>query len=55
MSATATSPQPRSLGIEGEARTYYFGRDFDRDAVKLLPGEFFIARDDIVISKMLGS
>ena len=48
-------PAPRLSGTIGEARTVYFDRDFDRNAVKLLPGEFFVAGDDIVLSTVLGS
>lgn len=55
MSIAATLPQPRTSGVEGEARTFYFDRDFGRNAVKILPGEFFVAPDDIVISTVLGS
>jgi chemotaxis protein CheD len=55
MSAVATLPQPRASGAAGEARTFYFDRDFGRNAVKILPGEFFVAPDDIVISTVLGS
>jgi chemotaxis protein CheD len=33
----------------------YFERSFDRNAVKLLPGEFFVSGDDIVLSTVLGS
>ena len=55
MSTVATLPQPKASGVEGEARTFYFDRDFGRNAVKILPGEFFVAADDIVISTVLGS
>jgi chemotaxis protein CheD len=48
-------PSPRLSGTVGEARTVYFERDFDRNAVKLLPGEFFVSGDDIVLSTVLGS
>jgi chemotaxis protein CheD len=48
-------PSPRPSGTVGEARTVYFDRDFDRNAVKLLPGEFFVSGDDIVLSTVLGS
>jgi chemotaxis protein CheD len=52
---TAEHPKPRLSGAPGEARTMYFERDFDRNAVKLLPGEFFVSGDDIVLSTVLGS
>lgn len=55
MSAAATLAQPRASGVEGEARTFYFDRRFSRNAVKILPGEFFVSSDDIVISTVLGS
>ncbi|HTT10199.1 MAG TPA: chemoreceptor glutamine deamidase CheD [Burkholderiaceae bacterium] len=56
-------PQPKSVspadlrrtGVDGEARTFYFERAFERNAVKVLPGEFFVAADDIVLSTVLGS
>jgi len=51
----AQLPAPRLSGTVGEAHTVYFERDFDRNAVKLLPGEFFVSGDDIVLSTVLGS
>jgi chemotaxis protein CheD len=33
----------------------YFEREFERNAVKLLPGEYFVSEDDIVLSTVLGS
>ncbi len=48
-------PRPVSSGILGEAQTFYFERDFRRNAVKVMPGEFFVASDDVVISTVLGS
>jgi chemotaxis protein CheD len=51
----AELPSPRLSGAVGEARTVYFDRDFDRNAVKLLPGEFFVSGDDIALSTVLGS
>jgi chemotaxis protein CheD len=48
-------PQPRSSGVEGEANTFYFERAFERNAVKVLPGEFFVSGDDVVLSTVLGS
>jgi chemotaxis protein CheD len=47
--------RPVSSGVAGEASTFYFERDFDRHAVKVMPGEFFVAREDLVISTVLGS
>ncbi len=55
MSLVATLPKPKSTGTSGEGRTFYYDRDFERNAVKILPGEFFVADDDIVISTVLGS
>ena len=46
---------PRLSGAAGEARTVFFDRQFDRNAVKLLPGEYFVSGDDIVLSTVLGS
>jgi chemotaxis protein CheD len=51
----STLPKPRSSGTTGEAATFYFDREFGRNAVKLLPGEFFVAREDILLSTVLGS
>ena len=50
-----TLATPRPTGTAGEARTFYFERDFGKNAVKILPGEFFVAAEDIVISTVLGS
>lgn len=50
-----TAPRPRPSGAPGEARTFYFDRDFGRHAVKVLPGEFFVADNDVVLSTVLGS
>jgi len=47
--------RPRASGVEGEAHTFYYERAFERHAVKVLPGEFFVAGDDIVLSTVLGS
>ena len=52
---TGSLPAPRLSGTVGEARIVYFERDFNRNAVKLLPGEFFVSGDDIVLSTVLGS
>jgi chemotaxis protein CheD len=51
----AQHPKPHPSGLEGEARTFYYERAFDRHAVKVLPGEFFVSGDDIVLSTVLGS
>jgi len=46
---------PRTTNAPGEARTFYFERDFSKSAVKVLPGEFFVANEDIVLTTLLGS
>lgn len=48
-------PKPVASGVAGEAHTFYFERDFGRHAVKIMPGEFFVAKDDVLISTVLGS
>lgn len=48
-------PKPTLSGASGEAHTLYFEREFERNAVKIMPGEFFVAREDVVISTVLGS
>jgi len=56
---SATCPQaheqPVAYGARGEASGFYFERDFARHAVKIMPGEFFVAKQDIVLSTVLGS
>jgi chemotaxis protein CheD len=52
---TAQLAKPRLSGAVGEASTLYFEREFERNAVKLLPGEYFVSEDDIVLSTVLGS
>lgn len=47
--------RPRFSGVAGEARTVLYERDFGRNAVKVLPGEFFVSDEDIVITTVLGS
>ncbi|WP_349815899.1 chemoreceptor glutamine deamidase CheD [Curvibacter sp. CHRR-16] len=44
--------QPRK---PGEASFFYFDHHFQYDAVKVLPGEYFVANQDIVIMTVLGS
>jgi chemotaxis protein CheD len=48
-------PRPRPSGAPGEATTFYYERDFGRHAVKVLPGEFFVAAEDVVLTTVLGS
>jgi chemotaxis protein CheD len=52
---TGDAPLPRASGGAGEAGTFYFERDFGRHAVKVLPGEYFVAAEDVVLSTVLGS
>lgn len=47
--------RPRFSGVVGEARTMLYERDFGRNGVKVLPGEFFVSDEDIVITTVLGS
>jgi len=46
---------PRRTGVAGEAQTFYYERPFERSAVKVLPGEFFVSDEDVVLSTVLGS
>ena len=39
----------------GEASFYYLDHHFKHDAVKVLPGEYFVASEDILITTVLGS
>ncbi|GAB4401997.1 MAG: chemoreceptor glutamine deamidase CheD [Rhodoferax sp.] len=60
--ATATPPpasrlaalkaQPRS---PGQASFFYVDHHFHYDAVKVLPGEYYVSREDIMITTVLGS
>jgi len=40
---------------DGFAPTRYFDRHFQRDAVKILPGEYYVTRNDHMIVTVLGS
>ena len=44
--------QPRN---PGEASFFYHDHHFQYDAVKVLPGEYFVSNEDIVIMTVLGS
>lgn len=46
---------PVASGVPGEASQFYFERDLGRHAVKIMPGEFFVAKEDVVLSTVLGS
>jgi len=48
-------PKPKMTGVAGEARTVLYEREFARHSVKVLPGEFFVSDEDIVITTVLGS
>jgi chemotaxis protein CheD len=39
----------------GEASFFFFDHHFQSDAVKVLPGEYFVTNEDIVIMTVLGS
>lgn len=41
--------------VEHLATNRYFDRTFERDAVKVLPGEYFVTTSDIVLVTVLGS
>ena len=45
----ARKPKP------GEASFYYHDHHFKHDAVKVLPGEYYVTTDDMVIMTVLGS
>lgn len=49
------SAAPRRTRASGEASTFYNERDFGQLAVKVLPGEFFVADEDVVLTTVLGS
>ncbi|MGD9835439.1 MAG: chemoreceptor glutamine deamidase CheD, partial [Piscinibacter sp.] len=44
--------QPRK---PGEASFFFYDADFKNDAVKILPGEYFVDSEDILIMTTLGS
>ena len=44
--------QPRK---PGEASFFYADHHFQYDAVKVLPGEYYVSNDDLVIMTVLGS
>lgn len=46
---------PRRTGVSGEATTFYNERAFGCPAVKVLPGEFFVADEEVVLTTVLGS
>lgn len=44
-----------SVDAEQRASRHYFDREFDIRAVKLLPGEYYVTSEDIVLTTVLGS
>ncbi len=40
---------------EGQASFYYFDHAFQSEAVKILPGEYYVHDDDVVLMTVLGS
>lgn len=51
---TAVAEQGPGL-IEHQAGQRYFDRNFSREAVKILPGEFFVTTRDMLLVTVLGS
>lgn len=55
-SATTRLQQLKAAGrLPGEASFFWFEAQFQREAVKVLPGEYFVSSDDILIMTTLGS
>jgi chemotaxis protein CheD len=66
-SAIASAPAPlaaQSVRLEqlraaprspGEASFFFWDSNFKNDAVKVLPGEFFVSSEDMLIVTTLGS
>jgi chemotaxis protein CheD len=40
---------------EAIATRKYFDREFDKQAIKLLPNEYYVTGDDVVLTTVLGS
>ncbi|NUO88765.1 MAG: chemoreceptor glutamine deamidase CheD, partial [Cupriavidus sp.] len=40
---------------EALATRTYFDREFGKQAIKLLPNEYYVTRDDVVLTTVLGS
>jgi chemotaxis protein CheD len=64
MAATALSATPAVGRLErlksasrkpGEASFFYYDAHFKNDAVKILPGEYFVANEDLLVMTTLGS
>lgn len=43
------------LAATALATNHYYDRNFDRDAVKILPGEYYVTDTDVVLVTVLGS
>lgn len=41
--------------VEGEARTFFSDRTFGKVMVKVLPGEFYVTDEEMIVSTVLGS
>jgi chemotaxis protein CheD len=44
-----------AVNADQRASRHYFDREFDIQAVKLLPGEYYVTSDEIVLTTVLGS
>ena len=55
MNTPANTPIGNSAYVEHFARNRYYDRVFKYDAVKILPGEYYIASEDMVLVTVLGS
>jgi chemotaxis protein CheD len=55
MNMPASASAVRSGYAEHFARNHYYDRVFKYDAVKILPGEYYIASEDMVLVTVLGS
>src|SRR5690606_34421326 len=55
MSTLASARAGGSGGSEHLARNRYYDRVFKYDAVKILPGEYYISAEDMVLVTVLGS
>lgn len=61
LDASASHTTPRIHGLKsqtrkpGEASFFYTDAHFQYDAVKVLPGEYFVCKDDLMVMTVLGS
>jgi chemotaxis protein CheD len=51
---TGTAPRPHPTGA-GTATHFYYDTTFGHDAAKILPGEYYVASDEMVLVTVLGS